>query len=179
MARTRTPRPKPGTRTRASFCGSTIRSISVTRLRTIVNATTDTMRCGVVTTAPARPSDRWRRRFRGRRTRHGCLARGERRRRPRGARVRAPARQRDREPRADARRRLSASAGTAWFAAAAPLFTVFIYGVAETLASRFSKQEEYIDATPAVAILAFFLAVRCTRFTRCRACSRRLRSSCR
>jgi ABC-2 type transport system permease protein len=48
--------------------------------------------------------------------------------------------------------------GLAWFAAAALLFTVFMYGVAETLASRVSKQEEYIGATPAVAILPFFLA---------------------
>jgi ABC-2 type transport system permease protein len=48
--------------------------------------------------------------------------------------------------------------GVAWFAGAALLFTVFMYGVAETLASRIDKQEEYIGATPAVAILPFFLA---------------------
>ncbi len=48
--------------------------------------------------------------------------------------------------------------GIAWFAAAVLLFTVFMYGVAETLAARISKQEEYIGATPAVAILPFFLA---------------------
>jgi ABC-2 type transport system permease protein len=48
--------------------------------------------------------------------------------------------------------------GVAWFAAAALLFTVFMYGVAETLASRFTKQEDYIGATPVVAILPFFLA---------------------
>ena len=48
--------------------------------------------------------------------------------------------------------------GVAWFAAAALLFTVFMYGVAEALASRISKQEEYIGATPVVAILPFFLA---------------------
>jgi ABC-2 type transport system permease protein len=48
--------------------------------------------------------------------------------------------------------------GLAWFAGAAVLFTVFMYGVAETLASRINKQEEYIGATPAVAILPFFLA---------------------
>jgi ABC-type polysaccharide/polyol phosphate export permease len=35
---------------------------------------------------------------------------------------------------------------------------VFMYGVAETLAARVSKQEEYIGATPVVAILPFFLA---------------------
>jgi ABC-2 type transport system permease protein len=48
--------------------------------------------------------------------------------------------------------------GIAWFAAAALLFTVVMYAVAESLASRVSKQEEYIGATPAVAILPFFLA---------------------
>jgi ABC-type multidrug transport system permease subunit len=50
------------------------------------------------------------------------------------------------------------ASGVAWFVAAVVLFTVFMYGVAETLASRISKQEEYIGATPAVAILPFFLA---------------------
>lgn len=48
--------------------------------------------------------------------------------------------------------------GVAWFAGASLLFTVFMYGVAETLASRVSKEEEYIGATPAIAILPFFLA---------------------
>jgi ABC-type multidrug transport system permease subunit len=48
--------------------------------------------------------------------------------------------------------------GVGWFAGAALLFTVFMYGLAETLASRVSNQEEYIGATPAVAILPFFLA---------------------
>jgi ABC-2 type transport system permease protein len=48
--------------------------------------------------------------------------------------------------------------GVAWFAGAALLFTVFMYGVAETLASRVSKEEEYIGAAPAVAMLPFFLA---------------------
>lgn len=48
--------------------------------------------------------------------------------------------------------------GVAWFAAAALLFTVFMYGVAEALAARIGKQEEYIGATPVVAILPFFLA---------------------
>ncbi len=51
-----------------------------------------------------------------------------------------------------------AATGLAWFTSAAVLFTVFMYGVAETLASRISKQEEYIGATPVVAILPFFLA---------------------
>jgi ABC-2 type transport system permease protein len=49
-------------------------------------------------------------------------------------------------------------AGVAWFLGAALLFTVFMYGVAETLASKVTKQEDYVGATPAVAILPFFLA---------------------
>ena len=48
--------------------------------------------------------------------------------------------------------------GLAWFVGATALFTVFIYGVAETLASRVRKQEDYIGAVPAVAILPFFFA---------------------
>jgi ABC-2 type transport system permease protein len=48
--------------------------------------------------------------------------------------------------------------GVLWFAATALLFTVFMYGVAETLASRVTKEEDYIGAVPAVAILPFFLA---------------------
>jgi ABC-type multidrug transport system permease subunit len=47
--------------------------------------------------------------------------------------------------------------GIAWFAGAAILFTIFMYGVAEALASRIGEQEEYIGATPVVAILPFFL----------------------
>src|SRR5205085_10433346 len=48
--------------------------------------------------------------------------------------------------------------GVAWFVAAALLFTVFMYGVAETLASRIARQEEYVAATPAVAVLPWFFA---------------------
>src|SRR6202042_3859244 len=48
--------------------------------------------------------------------------------------------------------------GVAWFAGAALLFTVFMYGIAETLASVVTNQEEYVGAVPAVAILPFFLA---------------------
>jgi ABC-type multidrug transport system permease subunit len=50
------------------------------------------------------------------------------------------------------------ASGVAWFLAASVLFTVFMYGVAETLAARIPRQEEYIGATPAVAILPFFFA---------------------
>src|SRR5947199_2311017 len=48
--------------------------------------------------------------------------------------------------------------GLVWFASAALLFTVFMYGLAETVASRVSKQEDYIAATPALAVLPFFFA---------------------
>src|SRR5437763_8871163 len=48
--------------------------------------------------------------------------------------------------------------GLVWFAAAAFLFTVFMYGLAETVASQVSKQEDYIGATPALAVLPFFFA---------------------
>ena len=46
--------------------------------------------------------------------------------------------------------------GVAWFAAAAIAFAVFMYAVAETMASRIANQEEYIGATPVVAILPWF-----------------------
>jgi ABC-type polysaccharide/polyol phosphate export permease len=45
-----------------------------------------------------------------------------------------------------------------WVVAAALLFTVGMYGAAETLASRVPKQEEYIARVPAIAILPWFLA---------------------
>ncbi len=48
--------------------------------------------------------------------------------------------------------------GMGWFLAAAILFTVAMYGVAETLASRVPKQEEYIARVPAIAIVPWFLA---------------------
>jgi len=48
--------------------------------------------------------------------------------------------------------------GVSWFIAATLLFTVFMYGLAETVASRVQKQEDYIGATPALAILPFFFA---------------------
>ncbi len=50
------------------------------------------------------------------------------------------------------------AAGAGWFLAATLLFTVFMYGVAEALAARVNRQEEYIGAVPALAILPFFLA---------------------
>jgi ABC-2 type transport system permease protein len=49
-------------------------------------------------------------------------------------------------------------AGVAWFIASALLFTVFMYALAETVASRVTKQEDYVGATPVLAILPFFFA---------------------
>src|SRR6202000_1577339 len=48
--------------------------------------------------------------------------------------------------------------GIVWAVAAGLLFTTFMYGVAETLAARIGKAEEYVGAVPAVAILPFFFA---------------------
>jgi hypothetical protein len=45
-----------------------------------------------------------------------------------------------------------------WFGAAALLFAVGMYGVAETLANRIPTQEEYVAAVPAVAIVPWFFA---------------------
>jgi ABC-2 type transport system permease protein len=50
------------------------------------------------------------------------------------------------------------ASGVAWFVAAAALFVVLMYGIAETLAARFRQQEEYVGATPAIAILPWFFA---------------------
>jgi ABC-type polysaccharide/polyol phosphate export permease len=50
------------------------------------------------------------------------------------------------------------ASGVGWFAAAAVLFVVLMYGIAETLAARIHQQEEYIGATPAIAILPWFFA---------------------
>lgn len=48
--------------------------------------------------------------------------------------------------------------GVAWFVAATLLFTVFMYALAETVASRVTKEEDYVGATPVLAILPFFFA---------------------
>jgi ABC-2 type transport system permease protein len=48
--------------------------------------------------------------------------------------------------------------GVVWFVAAAAVFAVAMYGVAETLANRIPTQEEYIGILPAVAILPYFVA---------------------
>src|SRR5437016_3117865 len=48
--------------------------------------------------------------------------------------------------------------GILWFVGAGLLFTVGMYGIAEILASRVPRQEEYIARVPAIAILPWFLA---------------------
>ena len=48
--------------------------------------------------------------------------------------------------------------GIALFAAAAVLLAVAMYGAAETLANRIAKQEEYVGAVPAIAIVPWFFA---------------------
>jgi ABC-2 type transport system permease protein len=50
------------------------------------------------------------------------------------------------------------AAGVGWFIAASFLFVVLMYAIAETLAARIHRQEEYIGATPAIAILPWFFA---------------------
>ncbi len=49
-------------------------------------------------------------------------------------------------------------AGVGWFVGAAVLFAIGMYGMAELLASRVPRQEEYIARLPAIAILPWFLA---------------------
>lgn len=48
--------------------------------------------------------------------------------------------------------------GVLWFLAAAACLTIAMYGVAEILASRIPRQEEYIARVPAIAIAPWFLA---------------------
>jgi ABC-type polysaccharide/polyol phosphate export permease len=50
------------------------------------------------------------------------------------------------------------ASGIAWFLAAGGLFTVAMYGAAETLAARVPRAEEYIARVPAIAIVPWFLA---------------------
>ena len=50
------------------------------------------------------------------------------------------------------------AAGIAGFVASAAAFAIGMYGVAETLASRVPKAEEYIARVPAIAIVPWFLA---------------------
>jgi ABC-2 type transport system permease protein len=50
------------------------------------------------------------------------------------------------------------AAGALWFVLAAALLAVAMYGIAETLASRVPRSEEYIGRVPAIAIVPWFLA---------------------
>jgi len=50
------------------------------------------------------------------------------------------------------------ASGIAWFVAAGLLFAVAMYGLAEVLAARMPVPQEYIAATPVVAVLPFFFA---------------------
>lgn len=70
------------------------------------------------------------------------------------------------------------ASGLGWFVAAALLFTVFMYGVAETLASRVAKQEEYIGATRCSQSCRSSSPGHCSRSGRCRAFWRASPSSC-
>lgn len=48
------------------------------------------------------------------------------------------------------------ASGVLWFVGASVLFATLMYALAETLAARIPRQEEYIAATPVVAILPWF-----------------------
>jgi ABC-2 type transport system permease protein len=48
--------------------------------------------------------------------------------------------------------------GLVWFLAAGSLFTIGMYGIAETLAARVPSTEEYVGRVPAIAIVPWFLA---------------------
>jgi ABC-type multidrug transport system permease subunit len=45
-----------------------------------------------------------------------------------------------------------------WFVAAALLFAIVMYGMAEILAARVPSTEEYVGILPAIAIVPFFFA---------------------
>jgi ABC-2 type transport system permease protein len=48
--------------------------------------------------------------------------------------------------------------GFLWFVVGAALFTIAMYGLAETLAARVPSTEEYVGRVPAIAIVPWFLA---------------------
>jgi ABC-2 type transport system permease protein len=52
----------------------------------------------------------------------------------------------------------ASAAGALWFVGAALLLAIGMYGMAETLANKVPKQEEYIARVPAIAIVPWFLA---------------------
>jgi ABC-type polysaccharide/polyol phosphate export permease len=52
----------------------------------------------------------------------------------------------------------SSATGILWLVAATAGLAVTMYGIAETLANRVPKQEEYVGAVPAIAIVPWFFA---------------------
>jgi ABC-type multidrug transport system permease subunit len=50
------------------------------------------------------------------------------------------------------------ASGFLWFVAGGALFTIAMYGLAETLAARVPSTEEYVGRVPAIAIVPWFLA---------------------
>jgi ABC-2 type transport system permease protein len=52
----------------------------------------------------------------------------------------------------------ASASGTAWFAGAAVLLAITMYGVAEILANRIPSLEEFVGILPAVAIVPYFFA---------------------
>jgi ABC-2 type transport system permease protein len=52
----------------------------------------------------------------------------------------------------------TSASGIAWFAAAAALLAIAMYGLAELVANRMPSVEEYIGVVPALAIVPFFFA---------------------
>jgi ABC-2 type transport system permease protein len=52
----------------------------------------------------------------------------------------------------------ASATGVLWFLAVTVLFAIAMYGVAETLAARVPRAEEYIARVPVIAIVPWFLA---------------------
>jgi ABC-type multidrug transport system permease subunit len=61
----------------------------------------------------------------------------------------------------------ASGSGVLWFIGATSLFAIGMYGIAETLASRIGKQEEYIGAVPASRSCPGSSPARCSRSRRC------------
>jgi ABC-type multidrug transport system permease subunit len=52
----------------------------------------------------------------------------------------------------------ASAGGIAWFTGVALLLSIAMYGLAEILANRVQRQEEYVGAVPVIAILPWFVA---------------------
>jgi ABC-type polysaccharide/polyol phosphate export permease len=50
------------------------------------------------------------------------------------------------------------ASGVLWFSVVALLFAIAMYGIAETLAAKVPRSEEYIARLPAIAIVPWFIA---------------------